>query len=308
MAQLDVILPTEPTDTLPVVRSLEIADLKDVLKKGLQDFWAMPTHVVFLCAIYPVVGLLLFRMTFEYDLLPLLYPLAAGFALVGPFAAIGLYELSRRRELGLDTSWRHAIDIVHSPSLGPIVGLGLLLLVIFGIWIGVAHGLYVGSFGDRPLTSVLSFVETVLTTPEGHNLIILGNGIGFLFALAAASISVISFPLLLDRNVGFAIAVLTSLRVVAKNPVTMAVWFLIVAAGLLIGSLALFVGLAIVLPVLGHSTWHLYRKAVEPQSGPRPEYRPRPRRKRYAADFPSSLFAPFSDTPEEPPDRDQRPS
>jgi uncharacterized membrane protein len=308
MAQLDVLLPTEPTGTLPVVRSLEIADLKDILKKGLQDFWAMPTHVVFLCAIYPVIGLLLFRVVFERDLLPLLYPLAAGFALVGPFAAIGLYELSRRRELGLDTSWRHALDIAHSPSLGPIMGLGLLLLVIFGIWIVVAHGLYVASFGDRPLTSVPSFVEAVLTTPEGHKLIILGNGIGFLFALTAASISVISFPLLLERNVGLAIAVLTSLRVVVKNPVTMAAWFLIVAAGLLVGSLALFVGLAIVLPVLGHSTWHLYRKAVEPQSGPRPEYRPRPRRKRYAADFPSSLFAPFSDTPEEPTDRDQRPS
>jgi uncharacterized membrane protein len=308
MAQFDVILPLEPADTLPVVRSLEIADLKAVLKKGLQDFWAMPTHVVFLCAIYPVIGVLLFRVVFERDLLPLLFPLAAGFALVGPFAAIGLYELSRRRELGLDTSWRHAIDVVHSPSLGPIVGLGVLLLVIFGTWIGVAQGLYIANFGDQPPTSLLSFVRAVLTTPEGHNLIILGNGIGFLFALAAASISVISFPLLLDRNVGFATAVLTSLRVVVKNPVTMAAWFLIVAIGLLIGSLALFVGLAIVLPMLGHSTWHLYRKAVVPESGPRPEYHPRSRRKRYAADFPSSLFAPFADTPEQSPDRDQRPS
>jgi uncharacterized membrane protein len=306
MAQLDVILPLEPTGALPVVRSLEIADLKDVIKKGLQDFWAMPTHVIFLCGIYPIVGLLLFRVTFAYDLFPLLYPLAAGFALVGPFAAIGLYELSRRRELGLDTSWWHVIDIVHSPSLSPIVALGLVLLAIFGIWIAVAHGLYLATFGDQRLTSVPSFVETVLTTPAGHNLIILGNATGFLFALTAASISVISFPLLLDRNVGFATAVLTSLRVVLKNPVAMAAWFLIVAAGLLIGSLALFVGLAIVFPVLGHSTWHLYRKAVEPQSGPRPEYHPRPRRTRYAADFPSSLFAPFADTPEvEPRDRDR---
>jgi uncharacterized membrane protein len=301
-------LPLESTDTLPAVRSLTVADLKDALKLGLQDFWAMPTHVLFLCGIYPVIGLLLFRVIFEYDLLPLLYPLAAGFALVGPFAAIGLYELSRRRELGLDTSWRHAIDIVHSPSLGAIVALGLLLLAIFGVWIGVAHALYVANFGDRPLTSVPSFVQAVLTTPEGRNLIMLGNGIGFLFALAAASISVISFPLLLDRNVGFATAVLTSLRVVARNPSTMAVWFLIVAAGLLIGSLPLLVGLAIVLPVLGHSTWHLYRKAVGPQSGPRPEYHPRRRRKRYAADFPSALFAPFSDTPDDPPDSDRRSS
>jgi uncharacterized membrane protein len=308
MARLDVILPLEPTDTLPVVRSLELTDLRDILKKGLLDFWAMPTHVIFLCGIYPVVGLLLFRATFQYDLLPLLYPLAAGFALVGPFAALGLYELSRRRELGLDTSWRHAFDIVHSPSLRSIVQLGLLLLAIFGLWVGVAQALYVASFGDRPLTSVSSFLNAVLTTPEGHNLIIRGNGIGFLFALTAASISVVSFPLLLDRNVGFATAVMTSMRVVARNPVTMAAWFLIVAVGLLIGSLTLFVGLAIVLPVLGHSTWHLYRKAVEPLNGPRPEYHPRLRRKRHAADFPSALFAPFNDTPDEPRDRDRRSS
>lgn len=308
MAQVDVILPTYRTENRPVVRSLRIADLKEILGKGYEDFMAMPTHVVFLCAIYPIVGLLLFRVTFAYDLLPLLFPLAAGFALVGPFAAIGLYELSRRRELGLDTSWRHAFDIVHSPSFGPILALGVVLLVIFGAWIAAAHAIYVASFGDQPLTSPLSFAHRLLTTPEGLILIILGNGIGFLFALLAASISVVSFPLLLDRDVGVGMAVVTSLRVVMRNPTTMAMWFIMVATGLLFGSLPMLVGLAVVLPVFGHATWHLYRRAVEPDDRPRPEYHPRPKHKRYAADFPASLFASSSEVDEQPSGTDERSS
>ena len=133
MARADVILPAEPASELPVVRSIGIGDLRDALRKGLDDFRAMPTHVVFLCLIYPIVGLALGRAAFGADVVPLLYPLASGFALIGPFAAIGLYELSRRREQGLDTSWKHAFDIVHSPSIWAIVGLGLLLLAIFAV-------------------------------------------------------------------------------------------------------------------------------------------------------------------------------
>jgi uncharacterized membrane protein len=290
MAPLDIIPPAQPTDDLPVVRSLRIEDLRDVLRKGLEDFWAIPTHVVFLCMLYPIVGLLLFRITFVYDLLPLLYPIAAGFALLGPFTGVGLYEISRRRELGLDTSWMHAFDILHSPSLVPILVLGFILFLIFGAWIAAANAIYVANFGDRPLTSLIAFARQVMTTPEGSRLIIIGNAVGFVFALVAASVSVISFPLLLDRSVGLEVAVLTSIKVVLKNPVVMGTWFFIIAGGLLIGSLPLLVGLAVVLPVLGHSTWHLYRKAVEPDLRPRPEYYPRQKGKRYAADFPTSLF------------------
>ncbi|MGZ5866091.1 MAG: DUF2189 domain-containing protein [Xanthobacteraceae bacterium] len=292
MTQLDIILPTQPNYILPTVRKVRLSDLGDVLKKGWQDFITMPTHVVFLCAIYPIVGLLLFCVTFAYDLLPLIFPLAAGFALVGPFAAIGLYELSRRRELGLDASPLHAFDVMSSPSLGPIAALAAVLVALFATWIGIAESLYIDSFGSQPLTSLVSFANTVMTTPAGYHLIVVGNAVGFLFALVAASISVISFPLLLDRNVGFWAAVLTSLRVVLKNPVTMAAWFLFVAAALLVGSLPFLLGLAIVLPVLGHATWHLYRKAVEPDDSARPEFQPpRPRGKHYAADFPATLFA-----------------
>jgi uncharacterized membrane protein len=293
-SRTDIILPKEAARELPAVRSIAPTDLMDALAKGLADFRAMPTHVIFLSLIYPVAGLAIARWIFGYDILPLLYPLLAGFALIGPFAAIGLYELSRRRERGLDTSWKHAFDIVHSPSLWSIVALGLLLVAIFGVWLAVAHGLYVAHFGEdeRPIT-LAEFARRILSTPQGHSLIVVGNAVGFLFALLAFALSVVSFPLLLDRNVGMATAIVTSIKAILRNPFTMALWGVIVAAGLALGSLPFLFGLAVVMPILGHATWHLYRKVVAPDSGPRPEFHPRPKGQRYAADFPSSLFLPL---------------
>ena len=132
------------------------------------------------------------------------------------------------------------------------------------IWIAVAQAIYVAYFGYEPAASIPHFLDQVFTTPAGRMLMIVGNLRRVLFALGVLTISVISFPLLLDRDVGAVEAVLTSVRVVARNPLMMAIWGLIVAALLLIGSLPLFFGLAVVVPVLGHSTWHLYRKVVEP--------------------------------------------
>ena len=292
MERVDIILPADAALEVPEVRSIGPKDLKDALAKGLEDFWAMPTHVVFLGLIYPIAGIAIGRATLGYDIIPLLYPLAAGFALIGPFAAIGLYELSRRREMGLDTSWKHAFDVRHSPSFRAIVIVGLLLLAIFGVWLAVAHAIYVANFGYREPASLLAFAQNVLTTPEGHNLILLGNAVGFLFAVLAFSLSVVSFPLLLDRNVGAAVAIITSVRTILKNPATMALWGLIVAFGLVIGFLPFFLGLAVVMPVLGHATWHLYRKVVAPDLSPRPEFHPRPKGQRDPADFPASLFFP----------------
>ena len=287
----DVILPIEPAAGLPAIRSIGVGDLKYALAKGLDDFRAMPTHVIFLSLIYPIAGLALWRATYGSDLVPLLYPLAAGFALIGPFAAVGLYELSRRRELGLDTSWRHAFDIVHSPSLWSILALGFFLLVIFGVWLAVANGIYVANFGYRQPASLNEFTDMVFGTQEGHTLILVGNAVGFVFAVLAFALSVVSFPLLLDRNVGVPVAIATSVRAILRNPATMTLWGLIVAAGLALGSLPLFFGLAVVMPILGHATWHLYRRVVEPDTSPRPEYHPRLKGRRYAADFPASLFA-----------------
>jgi uncharacterized membrane protein len=280
----------DATHEEPRVRKIGLADIADALRRGIDDFLAIPTHAIFLCLIYPVAGLFLARLAFGYDLLPLLYPLAAGFALIGPFAAIGLYELSRRREQGLDPSWSDAFEVVRSPSFGAIAALGVLLLLIFFIWLAVAQAIYVATFGYQPAASMPEFLRNVLTTPEGWMLIVAGNGIGFLFALAVLTISVVSFPLLLDRDAGAADAMLTSMRVVRTNPLAMAAWGLIVALVLALGMLPFFLGLAVAIPVLGHSTWHLYRKAVEPDPNPRSDYGPRPERQRYAADFPAVLF------------------
>ena len=248
----------------PIIRKITPADLLDALRKGYADLAAMPSHAVFLCLIYPLAGLILWRIAIGYDVLPLLFPLAAGFALIGPFAALGLYELSRRREQKLEPYWSHAFDVFRTPSFGAIAALGLLLVVIFFVWLGVAQAIYVSAFGDTPAASIPDFFRQVLTTPAGWMLILVGNGVGFLFAMLVLVISVVSFPLLLDRDVGAAVAVLTSIRAVLANPLTMALWGLIVAALLLLGSLPFLVGLTVVMPLLGHATWHLYRKVVAP--------------------------------------------
>jgi uncharacterized membrane protein len=293
MAHFHVLTGTEALNAPPVVRRIRFTDLRDALAKGVDDFKAMPSHALFLCLIYPVVGMVLGAVTFGYGLIPLAYPLVAGFALLGPLAAIGLYDLSRRRELGLPTDLSRSFEIIHLPSFGAIVALGLLLMAIFLLWLAVAHWIYVANIGSLPMPSLAAFIDRILNTPEGFRVIVLGNVIGFVFALVVLTISVVSFPLLLDRDVGAVEAVLTSYRAVRKNPMVMAAWGLIVAGSLVIGSLPFLLGLTVVMPVLGHTTWHLYRKVVEGAPRPRPEPPgpPQPERRRYAAQFPASLIA-----------------
>jgi uncharacterized membrane protein len=291
MSHLHAIVGADARPAFPTVRKIGMVDLKDALARGIDDFRAFPTHVIVLSIIYPILGLVLARLTLSYDLLPLLFPLAAGFALIGPFAATGLYELSRRRERGLAVSWKDAFGARRSPSFDSILALGALLTVVFVLWLAVAQAIYIANFGYVPAASVPNFLRQVLTTPAGWMLIVVGNGVGFLFAVGVLTISVVSFPLLLDRDVGAAVAILTSVKAVLRNPLTMAVWGLIVAGLLVLGSLPLFMGLAVVMPVLGHSTWHLYRKLVEP--GPPPQQEPPrpPGQRHYAAQFPAALFA-----------------
>jgi uncharacterized membrane protein len=293
MTHLHVMVGSDTAPSLPEVRKIGLADIRDALAQGVHDFRAFPTHVIFLSIIYPIVGLALARLMWSYDFLPLLFPLAAGFALIGPFAATGLYELSRRRELGLDVSWKDAFGARKSPAIDGILALGALLTVIFLLWIGAAQAIYVATFGYEPAAGIPNFLNRIFTTREGWTLIIVGNAVGFLFALLVLTISAVSFPLLLDRDVGAVVALLTSVRAVLRNPIPMAAWGLIVAGLLLLGSLPLFFGLAVVMPVLGHSTWHLYRKLVVPVPGdglrqepPRP-----PGQVHYAAQFPATLFA-----------------
>ena len=252
----------ERSADVPAVRRIGVTDLQRALWKGVDDFQAKPSHILFLGIIYPLVALFLSRLTFGYDVLPLLFPLIAGFALIGPVAAIGLYELSRRREQGLEVEWRHAFGVLKSPSIGAIAALGALLAVIFLAWLGVAMAIYGATLGTYP-ASVAEFLNRLLTTAEGWTLIVVGNGVGFLFALFVLMISAVSFPMLIDRRVSAFTAVQTSVRAFVKNPLTMTLWGLIVAISLVLGCIPLFVGLAVVVPVLGHATWHLYRRVVE---------------------------------------------
>ncbi len=291
MAHSHLIAGAAGSAAVPAIRKIGLADLKDALSRGADDFLAMPTHAIFLCVIYPLIGLIAARLAFGYSLLPLLYPLATGFALVGPLAAIGLYELSRRREQGLDVSAGDAFNVLRSSSIGAIVALGLLLVVIFALWMATANAIYIDSFGYKPPASAAIFIHDVLTTEAGWNLIVTGNAVGLVFAAVALTLSVVSFPMLLDRDIGAAGALLTSIRAVIANPLVMAVWGLIVAALLLIGALPFFLGLTVVLPILGHATWHLYRKMVVADGTPLPTYRDDSGRiRRPAADFPAALF------------------
>ncbi|MBV8662822.1 MAG: DUF2189 domain-containing protein [Hyphomicrobiales bacterium] len=248
--------------TRPEVRKIGARDCFAALAEGVDDFRAMPSHLAFLGAFYVFGGMVLTYLGSLENLLQLVFPVAAGFAIVGPFLAIGLYEMSRRREAGVSADWRDAFAVLRSPALPAIGVLGLMLAAIFAAWIAAAEGLYVWLYGPEPPTSAVGFITDVFTTSNGWALILVGGFVGFCFAALALCVSVVSFPLLLDRDVGVVPAVGASLRMAWENPGPVALWGLIVAAGLVLGSLPLFIGLAIVMPVLGHATWRLYRRAI----------------------------------------------
>ncbi len=248
--------------TIPAVRRITAADLRDVLRQGFEDFGAYRTDVIFLCLLYPIVGLVMSRMILGYGEVPLVFPLASGFALIAPFFAVGLYEMSRRREAGVNRGWSDAFGIATSPALGSIMGLGLLLLALFVLWMGAAHIIWLLTLGPEPPRNLVDFAQEVVSTPAGWTMAIAGIAVGFVFALAVLVLSVVSFPLLIDRDVGMGTAIATSWKVVQANPGPMALWGLIIAGLLVLGSIPLLLGLAIVFPVLGHATWHLYRKVL----------------------------------------------
>jgi uncharacterized membrane protein len=246
----------------PAVRRITIADVRESLAKGFEDFEAYRSDVLFVGIIYAAVGLVLARVAFGSDLIPLVFPLASGFAIIGPFAAIGLYELSRRREQGAEVSWSNAFDVFKAPAIGGIVALGVMLVLLFLSWLAVAWLIFALTLGPAEPVSIGAFARDVFTTSAGWTMIVAGVGVGFLFAVLAMAISVVSFPMLIDRDVGLDTAIATSVRAVKQNPVPMAAWGLLVAASLVLGSIPLFIGLVAVVPILGHATWHLYRRLV----------------------------------------------
>ena len=265
MAHFHVIAGADQTPAHPAIRKIGFAEVWEALRRGFDDFRETPSHVLFICLIYPLAGVCLAAFTSNQNELYLLYPLVTGFALLGPFAAIGIYELSRRRERGLEASWTDAFRAIRTPAAPSILALGLLLCFVFIAWLATAQALYQHLYGETAPQSYARFLADVVSTPRGWTLILAGNALGFVFAAAVFILSVISFPLLMDRDVGAAVAVETSVRAVWKNPLPMALWAAIVAMGLAIGLLSLLVGLILVMPILGHATWRLYRTIAPPE-------------------------------------------
>lgn len=251
----------------PDIRRIGTADLRHALAAGMEDFKACRTDVIFIAVVYPVAGAVLIWAFFNYQLLHLLFPLASGFALLGPVAAVGLYEISRERERGGEVNWSHAIGVFASPSFGAVLLLGLGLFGIYILWMLAASAIWSAVFGEAVPESIAAFANQMLFTGTGWAVIVIGCAVGFVFALIVLAASVVSFPLLLDRPVGLRHAVTTSFRVTAKNPRTVLTWGAIVAASLVIGTIPLFLGLIVVMPVLGHATWHLYRAVIVPPEG-----------------------------------------
>ena len=265
MANFHVLTGAAERLDIPEVRRITVSDLMDSLGEGWRDFWEKPSHLAFLGLIYPLMGAALGIWSSGQNAWPLLFPLISGFALVGPLAALPIYEMSRRQEMGLDTNWRSAFQVFRSPAMPSIAAVGIGLMLLFTAWLLVAQFLYESLFGPGSPPTFLAFLNEIFTTGPGQSLMIWGNLIGLVFAVVALATAVVTIPLLLDRDVGAAVAVQTSIRAVAANPLVMAVWGIMVAALLVLGSLPLLVGLAIVVPLLGHATWHLYRKVVVPR-------------------------------------------
>jgi uncharacterized membrane protein len=262
MTDFHILSAGRSVDDYVEIRKISVSDVFDALRQGYNDFILKPSHYVFVVVMFPVIGLVLVTWASGGNTFHLLFPLLTGFALIGPFAGLGLYEISRRLEMGADASWKHALGILKSPAIPAIFAVGALLVGLFLAWMAVAQGLYYWFYGGIIQNSFSEFFLDVMTSQRGWFLILVGNGIGLAFALAVLCTTVIAFPLLLDRDVGAKSAIKASLRAVLVNPIPMLVWGIIVGLGLLLGTLPGLAGLVVVLPVLGHATWHIYRKVA----------------------------------------------
>jgi uncharacterized membrane protein len=247
------------------IRTIGLNDLWQSLKEGYDDFSAKPSVGVHLTLLlYFLCALLLTLFFIGENLLYLAFPMVAGLTLIGPVVSVGFFQMSRRRERGLDVSWRSAFDFVHSASFAPILALSVVMMLLYVAWLFSAQFLYFGLFGNDPPVSASDFATQLVTTRRGGALIWYGMLLGFIFAFTALAISAVAFPLLLDRPASAGTAVAVSIRAVTSNLMVMAVWGLIVVVLLAAGAIVFLTGLAAVLPILGHATWHVYRKVVVP--------------------------------------------
>ena len=250
------------TPVIPV-RTLRPRDLNLSLREGWNDFLAMRGDLIFVGMLYPLIGIATAWVTKSSNLLPLFFPIAAGISLLGPIVAVGFYELARRREAGLESNWLHFFDVRKRPSVDGLVAVAVLLIGIFVLWVAVAGGLYLALWGMSAPDSIGAFLSRLFTTSEGWALIIIGNLVGACFAVLVLAISFVSLPMLVDCNIEARTAVSTSIRAFRANKGMMIRWGFTIGVLLVLGSIPVFIGLAVVLPWLGYATWHLYTHVVD---------------------------------------------
>jgi len=246
------------------IRDITHEDLSIALRRGLDDFLTFRGDIAFAGLVYTIIGIAAVVMTTSKPLMPFFFPVIAGIGLLGPLAAVGFYELAKRREDGeQDLHWFNFLDVRKRASVDDMGIVAGLLLAIFFAWLLAAGGLYALIFGWRTPDTVGGFVAMVFTTPRGWELIIAGAIVGAIFGWLVLALSVVSMPMLVDRDLSASEAVSTSWRAVNANRGEMIRWGLIVTGLLIVGSVPLFVGLAFVLPWLGYATWHLYTRLID---------------------------------------------
>lgn len=248
-----------PPSALPPPARITAATLREVLGLGWRDFTRAPIYGVLFSAVYVMGGILMFAMFTAAAAEYWFIPIAVGFPILAPFAATGLYEVSRRLEAGLPLTLGSVFGVVFAQKDRQVPSMAMFVMLVFMFWVFVAHTVFALFFGLQPIgTSVWD----TLMTPAGLTMLAFGSLVGGIMAALFYALTVVSLPLLLDREVDFITAMITSFGCVTANPVVMVQWAAMIAACLFLGMLPLFLGLFIVLPVFGHATWHLYRRLL----------------------------------------------
>jgi uncharacterized membrane protein len=245
----------------PQIRSITTEDVYAALSQGWADFKAAPKYGLFFGGVYAIAGILIWLQLLVWDRPYWILPLALAFPLIGPFVAVGLYEVSRRREAGEPLDWSQVLDVVWKQRSGQLPSMAFVVMAGFMIWVWVAR-LLVALFLGRMSSATYSDFGALLSTGNGLTMVLVGSVIGGIIAFILFSISAVSLPMLLERDVDFVTAMVTSFNAVTTNLVPMLTWAAIIAVGLFVGMVPFFLGLIIVLPVLGHATWHIYRKVI----------------------------------------------
>ena len=259
----DVVQRRQPRG-LPEIRIVGVADIRASLAEGASDFARRPGFGLAIGGIFALTGMVIALALTVWHMPWMIYPFAIGFPLIGPFAAVGLYEVSRRLEAGQAPDWRAVLSVVWAQRRREVSWMAFAMLFVFWIWMYQVRLLIALILGRMSFATLDRFFSVVLTTPEGWLFLAIGHVVGAALALVLFSITVVAIPFLLDREADFVTAMITSVRVVLASPLVMLGWGIVVTLAVLAACVPFFLGLLVVLPVLGHATWHLYRRAVVP--------------------------------------------